>query len=125
MNLIMNDPTKAKIKNLIDYATENKISIKQLGDKAKGLIGPVGDDDKRVILIEHGFKVAFSFEQQEEGLFRHISISQFNSVPSVHDTGIIVEEFGFNDMCDCYISIEDNKNIKSINLLDKVKDDSE
>lgn len=121
--LVIDDQAKETIKEIVVYAIENTITLKHIRAIRKGLIKPAGDNPKRMLLIERGFKVVFTFEQRKEGLFRHISISHNNTLPPVHATEMIIKEFGFGDMCYCHIYKEETEHINSINIIETVNDD--
>jgi hypothetical protein len=121
--LIIDDDTRYIIKKLMKYAERNELSLKDLQDTIDGTKEPIGNNPNHVCIIPHGYRVAYSIENQPTFKCKHISVSidTKGMLPNQEAVKAIVMEFGFNTDLDdgkAFVYVEDQE---SINVLEPIR----
>ncbi len=109
-----------KVLELIKNAKENVITIDKLTKIIAGDTSLIPGNNKNfVMMMEPNYRVVFSYEEQQNGICRHLSISSSNNSRMHPDIlNQICKEFGFiNDYTKCIVYIStDGKN--SLNIIE-------
>lgn len=117
--LVIDDNVKNQIGILIAFAKRHVYTNDLLIKVLSGEYPPAGDYDGHSMGIPNGYKVVFSFEDQEPGRMRHLSVSvdDASKMPSPPAVELIMSEFGMgNDIHDC-VNVWIDKETNSINVL--------
>lgn len=95
--LLISPVEKEKIKDLVEFASDNVVDTDTMLDIKNGDIKPVGDNPNYVIEIPIGFRIVYSVEQIGENKQRHISVSveggNRNKMPNPTAVDMILKEF--------------------------------
>ncbi len=83
--LVIDDAFHSQLNALIVYAQENRITPEMLQMMCDGKMAIVGDDPRRVVETQFGYRIVFSIEghpQQDKSIvwLRHLSISVSRTV---------------------------------------------
>lgn len=126
--LIVDQKFKENIKNLVDFAQENPLSMDDLLDMYNGAIKVTGDTEGYYFFTPTGIKIVHCIEQQVAGNVRYLSVSvpTDGSLPNPYLIMQIMEEIGFeNKMEDCILDLEghdkENKVAKAISIREIIK----
>jgi len=115
--LVIDTEAKERISKLKEYAESNEFSIDDLLDIYNDPSKAAGCFKEHNLLLDDGYRVVFSIEQQPKFKVRHISISLNDKIPPVKSVELIIKEFGFtSELTDCHIYEEPN----AINILEKI-----
>lgn len=90
--LIIDEPTKARIKALYDYANEHRLTIEQLKKQQSGEDPPIGDNPTHSLHLTDGYKVVFSIDEQPMGVMCHMSMSVASKNPDTMPNEYAVQE---------------------------------
>lgn len=117
--LIIGNKERSAIKNLIRYAENNKLTIKDMKLLMQGIVAPPGDNPNFSVMLPVQFRVVFTIEQHPGGWFKHLSISvpDRGRWPSIEAVDMISKEFGIDDLKDEHIYPE--KEVEAINVVAK------
>lgn len=122
--LVLDEKAKEAIRRVIAYADNHRFTTHDLMKIMEGMAPPAGDDSGYACVLEDGFRIVFSYEQQPDpiGWARHISISvaATDRLPHPAAVTMIIKEFGFSGNLDnCQTWVEDLGDVKAINVLEK------
>lgn len=120
--LILDDKSRAEIKRVLDYAEEHVYTMDDLLDIYNKAAEPPGYFPGFNCVI-NDYRIVFTYEMQNPGKMRHISISMANGkLPTIEAVEIIIKEFGYeNPLHDCMISLEPiSDNQKAVNVIEIV-----
>lgn len=101
--LLITAETRAQIQVLIAFARANPVdAIAAIEADKRDRDAYRGSMDRFTIFIPFGFAVAFTFEKQPSGLFRHIAVSidDKGNLPDPAMVCAICEEFGMGNILD-------------------------
>lgn len=73
--LIIDDTTREKIAEIVEFAENNPFSLDDILDCQNGQMPPAGDMEGFSATIEVGYRIAYSIENQPAGKVRHLSVS--------------------------------------------------
>ncbi len=74
--IIIDESTKARIKQVREHARRNRFSTEQLQEIINGTRLPPGDDENFVVNFQGtGMKMVVSLEEQPKGIMWHVSVS--------------------------------------------------
>jgi len=113
--LIIDEEARSRIREALRIARENPLrlaELKQLGlpTKEADVNKPLRLEDRPpgferahksvAVILQRGYEACLTYEQQEVGMIKHISISSATQgmVPNVHAAKMIMEEFGMDIM---------------------------
>lgn len=115
--LVINNVAKSDIAKLIEFAESNELSFDDLLDIYNNPDKSPGYNPEFNCLLNVGYRVVFTIEQQPKFKAKHISISLNEDMPPIDSVKLILQEFGFkNKLEDCHIYMEEN----AINVLEKI-----
>jgi len=87
---------------------------------------PPGEEKERVLFIPLGYRVVFSIEEQNAGLFLHLSMAVETPglLPSVAAVLMVMQSFGFaKGLQENVIQLEDiGEDHQAVNVLEKIDD---
>lgn len=119
--LVIDKKARARIKKVIRFAEENKITAQEISSRMESEI-PIGDHPDYTCEIPFGFRVCFSIEQHPSGWMRHISVSvaEPGRVPSFDGVNLLLEEFGFRERVGgrLVVYVEGGRAINLLELVD-------
>lgn len=123
--LIIDDEAKEKIKKLIAYAEQHPYTMDDLLDIYNKQKEPPGDNKEFTIYLQVGFRVVFSIEEQNQGLFKHLSVSvdhkEKDTFPSIQAVRVIAKLMGFKrEVKDCIVRLEDLGDRGAINVFEAI-----
>lgn len=97
--LVIGEEQKKSIAIVMKYAEEHVVTHDRLVRMAAGVEGPIGEDPGYSLELPVGFRVAFSYEIQNQRKARHISVSvdAVDRLPSLDAVTAIMGEFGFKE----------------------------
>lgn len=93
--VFIDNTVREKIREIIKYGMDNIITV----NDPEATVPIAGDDEKRVILIEYGYRVVYSVERNKGRLWRHLSVSinADQKLPSVEAVELLLKEFKFEN----------------------------
>lgn len=112
---------RRQIDNLIKYANKNIITLSVLKKIRQKKLPPPGDLSEYRIFLPVNFKVVYTIEEHlNKRIFKHISISVNDRLPSPIIAEEIIKEFKFeNNLDKCYIWDEEYfQGCRAINILE-------
>ena len=99
--LLLDDAARARIREIIAYATEHVVTRARLVATVELDAPPIGDDPHHVAHFFQGFRVVYSHEDQPPPvrLCRHLSVSVDDptKTPSPAAVAMLMQEFGFTE----------------------------
>lgn len=97
--LVIDDEALAKIKACMIYADDHVQSYATMMQQLQGKLPPPGDDPGHVVDLQFGYRCVFTFDEQQIGHCRHLSVSvppePPGSMPSPEAMDVIAAHFGF------------------------------
>lgn len=106
--LVLDEQAKAKIKTLREYADAHRVDRDSIMLTLKGVMGPVGEKLDHRVVLESGWRIVYSIEQQPGGWCHHISVSLkdvLDTLPPEKEMNKLLFEFGFKrSLRDCRMS---------------------
>lgn len=114
--LIIDREAKQRIAKLKTYAESNELSFDDLLDISNDPSKAAGYTKENNILLDEGYRVVFTIEEQPKFKAKHISISLNEKHPPLEAVELILREFGFGDIMDCYVYLEEN----AVNIIEPV-----
>lgn len=97
MNILLGSEQRASLNRLAAYAETHPFTMDDLLDQFNHPELSPGIEPEFQIWIPDGFKVVYSFEYQQAGLMRHLSVScdLKDRMPNVEATRAIMQILGF------------------------------
>lgn len=114
--LVIDKEAKEKISKLKEFAESNEFSFDDLLDISNDPSKAAGYFKEHNVLLEKGYRVVYTIEQQPKFKAKHISISLNEKHPPLEAVELILEEFGFGNIIDCYVYPEEN----AVNIIEPV-----
>lgn len=111
--LIIDNNVKLNAKLLIEHASANPLTMDDIVKTLDGLKEPVGNDPKFTLMIDDGYKVVYSIEEQSKGKVKHMSISvnEPKKLPSPDAVEEIMKLLEFKDPIEsAFLDIEEIDN---------------
>lgn len=120
--LIINDSSKAAIREVITYAEANRFSFADLQERVR--TGEhVGDDPRFTCIVPFGFRCCFSIEEQPPplGWCRHLSVSvpAKGRIPNTVAMDMLCKEFGFREGFNARLSYLEDK--CAVNVIEPIE----
>jgi hypothetical protein len=122
MLLMIDEAVRARIREVIDRARNNRLSIDDMLDIMNGARQHVGLDPDYNVLIAMGYRVAYSEEEHPHGMMKHLSISCNDELPQRAAAAMLMEEFGFKSSLSDVAAYVEPGTGNAINLLEPVDD---
>lgn len=117
------DKDRDRIKELIEFAEDNVSTYEDLIDRSNNPDKAVGLNEKHNCIIDGGYRIVYSVEEQSFGKCKHISITYNDDLPSIPDAEIIMKEFGMNsDLRASHIYQEKIDGGHAINFIQPILD---
>src|SRR3954468_23505536 len=109
--VVIDNATRERIKEMVDYAQKNILTINDLLDIKNGAKEPPGNKPEHCLIIPVNHRIVFSMEYQPKyGIIKHISASVPNpgEIPSRYALEMILTAFDFkNSLFSSYVYLED------------------
>ncbi len=100
--ILQKEKNQKLIKNLIEYAENNKLTFAKMNAVKAGLLKSVGKDENFIINLDI-YRITYSIEYNPQGYIRHLSISKNYNTPPEEDIEEIIPYFGFNPEKDIFV----------------------
>ena len=115
----VDEGTKTRIAQLIEYANNHRISLDELLKIVDFEKPPVGDRNGHSIILNKNYRVVYSIEELPNRWVKHISISvkDPNSLPSPGAVEDIVRLFDFPELWNCQLYLHSTSSYTAINAI--------